>query len=312
MSCELSDQGRAFSTILTAFIGSIVNGITNGALVAFITGWISWFAVLRILIGALYGLYQAFSPKYTHLSTTDDEMTALQQPGLETDTTAEGAVPVESAPGGKAAMFSANSKRNMDISVFGWIGWVYAAIYSPITQILWLAANWEDASPPLKLVRALCISVGALGLTIDTKKRYAERLGGIAGVMFKLINGGSAFAMGAMCLALLIKGAIDQDLGWYFILNYCVFCVIWTAASFRITPVDDGSIKGFGFIPNVLMGAYAGVFLAGPAFAVMKTAEFPTLNRSGFDTPESGSTSLHEYLLCESVPVWQKMAAILP
>ena len=63
MGCELSPQGRAFSTVLTAFISSIINGLTSGYLVAFITGWISWFAVLRILGGALISLYQAFSPE---------------------------------------------------------------------------------------------------------------------------------------------------------------------------------------------------------------------------------------------------------
>lgn len=56
-SCDLSPQGRAFSTVLTAFVGSIVNGLTSGAIVAFMTGWISWFAVLRVLSGALFSLY---------------------------------------------------------------------------------------------------------------------------------------------------------------------------------------------------------------------------------------------------------------
>ena len=209
-------------------------------------------------------------------------------------------------------MFSAKSRRKMDIHVLGWIGWVYAAIYSPIIQILWLAANWSAASGQLKIVRGLGVSVAALGLTIDTKKRYAERLDGIAGVIFKLINGGSAFGMGVMCLALLIKGAIDLTLKWYFILIYCVFCVIWAAISFSIVPVDDGGIKGFGIIPDVLMGAFAGIFLAAPAFVVMKTSEFPTLDSSGVHTPESGSASLNEYLSCESVAVWKKMTAVLP
>ena len=61
-SCELSPQARAFSTVLTAFVGSIVNGVTSGGIVAFVTGWISWLAVLRVLTGALIGLYKAFSP----------------------------------------------------------------------------------------------------------------------------------------------------------------------------------------------------------------------------------------------------------
>ena len=304
MSCELADQGRAFSTVLTAFIGSIINGLTSGSLAAFVTAWISWLAVLRVLSGALYGLYQAFSPKYTKLSTNEDETIALEQPGRVSNNTAGRAVPGASAPGDKTGMFSAKRRRTMDIHGLGWIGWVYAAIYSPIIQILWLTANWSAASGQLKLVRGLGISVTALGLTIDTKKRYAERLGGIYGVIFKLINGGSAFGMGAMCLALLVKGAIDLSLKWYFILIYCVFCVIWTAISFKIVPVSDGGIQGSGIILDVLIGAFGGIFLAAPAFMVMNTSEF--------GSHESGSASLNKYLSCQSVSVWRKMAAILP
>ena len=303
--CELSPQGRAFSTVLTAFIGSIINGLTSGYFVAFITGWISWLAALRILSGALITLYQAFSPKYTQVSTTDDAIPLVEQgPGPEN---------VTGGAKNKNYLLPKN-RRKRDITVLGWIGWAYTAIYSPIVHILWIAANWSAASGQLKLVRGLGVSVAALGLTIDTKKRYAENLGGIAGVIFKLIHGGSAFGMGAMCVALLIKGAIDMNLKWYFMLVYCIFCVIWAAVSFSVVPVEDGGIKGFGIIPDVLMGVFAGVFLAAPAFIVMRKAEQPTLDTGSFDftTPESGSASLHDYLSCESVPVWRKVAAVLP
>ena len=65
--CELSPQARVFSTILTAFVGSIVNSVTSDGIVAFMTGWISWLAVLRVLTGALIGLYKAFSSDYARL-----------------------------------------------------------------------------------------------------------------------------------------------------------------------------------------------------------------------------------------------------
>ena len=78
-SCDLSPQARAFSTVLTAFIGSIVNGVTSGGMVAFMTGWISWLAVLRVLSGALFGLYQAFSSKYTILEQASREPPADEE-----------------------------------------------------------------------------------------------------------------------------------------------------------------------------------------------------------------------------------------
>lgn len=94
-SCELSAQSGALSTILAAFIGSIINGLTSGYLVAFITGWISWFAALRILSGALLSLYRAFSSDYTPSPTasqTNDHI-ALEERGLIAETSLQGPAP---------------------------------------------------------------------------------------------------------------------------------------------------------------------------------------------------------------------------
>lgn len=328
-SCGLTPQGRAFSTVLTAFIGSVVNGATNGYLVAFMTGWISWLAVLRVLSGALFGLYQAFSSDYARLeqasrSQPADEV-AMEERGLVPETPQEAARHTASQDGKKTwlkphlkSVKRMNDRLVQDVTVLGWIGWLYTAVYSPIVQALWLAENWTAASGPLKFVRAFAISIAALSLTIDTKKRYATRLsetkylGAPACVAFKIINAASAFGMGIMCAALLIKGAIESSLGWYIVLIYCIFSVIWAAASFQICPVQDGGVKGHGLIPDVLMGAFAGIFLAAPAFAVMQTAEQPILTSGGFSTPESGQASLQTYLSCDSVAVWQKFVAVFP
>ena len=317
-SCDLSPQARAFSTVLTAFIGSIINGITSGLLVAFITAWISWFATLRILLGAIWSLRQAFSSEYVPLSTAapaadEPDSIALQARGGGGGVLLPGPV---AAPGGR---WTAMHKRlNTNVTVLGWLGWVYTAVYSPVVQALWLAANWSSAGGSLKIVRGLGISVTALGLTIDTKKRYAETLrgssfvGSAACVVFKLVNAGSAFGMGAMCAALLVKGALELELKWYFFVVYCVFMLIWAAGSFAFVPVQDGGVSGAGIVADVLMGAFAGVILAAPAFFVMRSAEQPTVSLDGFSTPESGQASLNHYLSCESVAVWRKIAAVLP
>lgn len=193
-------------------------------------------------------------------------------------------------------------------------------MYSPIVQILWLIENWGPASAPLKFVRAFGISVSALSLTIDTKKPYASKLsekgsfGELAGIAFRLVHAASAFGMGVMCAALLIKSAIDAHLAWYFVLIYSIFCIIWAVASYRVCGIQDAGIKGFGLIGDVFMGAFAGIFLAAPAFAVMQTAEQPTLDSDGFgfSTPQSGQASLKSYLSCDSVKAWQKFVAIFP
>ena len=83
-------------------------------------------------------------------------------------------------------------------------------------------------------------------------------------------------------------------------------------ASYRVCGIQDAGIKGFGLIGDVLMGAFAGILLAAPAFTVMQTAEQPTLGSDGFSTPESGQASLKSYLSCGSVKAWQKFVAIFP
>ncbi|KAM0806011.1 hypothetical protein BDR22DRAFT_959025 [Usnea florida] len=306
-SCELSPQARAFSTVLTAFVGSIVNGATSGGIVAFVTGWISWLAVLRQPSTSQPADEILMEERVLIPDTSQGGTHGASQDGMTTGLSA--VLKLQSNMAERV-----NNRLKREITVLGWIGWLYTAIYSPIVQALWLAEKRTASGGSLKITRAIGISISALSLTIDIKKRYASRLSDIkflgspACVAFKIVNAGSAFGMGIMCAALLVKGAIDLGLAWYIIIIYCVGLVIWAAASFRICPVQDCGIKGWGIVPDVLMGAFAGIFLAVPAFAVMQSAEQPT----PFSTPESGQASLREYLSCDSVAVGQKFVAIFP
>ena len=324
--CKLSPQARAFSTVLTAFVGSIVNGLTNGAFIAILTAWISWFAVLRVLGGALIALYQAFSsthPGSANKSPDSDDV-ALEAQGAAAQGKAAQYVGkrhwlLEHRPRPQFALARKMYGRlSEDVTVLGWIGWIYTAVYSPIVQILWLADNWTDAKGSLKIVRALAISVSALGLTIDTKKRYASRLrslkyaGAPASVAFNLVNAGSAFAMGVMCAALLIKGAVDTGVVWEVCAVYSVLAVVWAATSFKNCPVQDGGIKGGTVVLNILVGTVAGIFLAVPAFVVMMVEEQQDLTSGrNSSTVATGPRSLGEYLSCEAAP-WKKFVAISP
>lgn len=59
--CTLTPAASAFSAILPAFIGSLINGLASGWVVALATGWIAWFAVFRVLFGAVYMLQHSLS-----------------------------------------------------------------------------------------------------------------------------------------------------------------------------------------------------------------------------------------------------------
>ena len=98
--------------------------------------------------------------------------------------------------------------------------------------------------------------------------------------------------MGAMCVALLVKGAIDLPVPVSVYPVYCIFMLIWTFPSFRICPVQDGRIKGFGIVLDLLVGAFAGAGLAFPAFVVMQFQESSDLGPSGFVDKPSRLASL--------------------
>ena len=182
-----------------------------------------------------------------------------------------------------------------------------------------MVENWSAASGQLKVVRALGIAVSALSLTIDTCTRYGVALGGTrfggpwARVEFSLWTASVAFRLGIERALLLIKAVHDLHLPWFAVLIYCIFLIVWAEASFRLYPVRDGSIEGWNIIAGVLMGAFAGLGLAVPAFAVYQTvqsnADTAKMMRDG-----SGQQvqSLGQYLLCEDVAIWQKFVAIFP
>jgi hypothetical protein len=67
MSCELSPWAAAISTMLTAFIGSVFNGLFSGFWIEFFTGWLSWLSVIRILAAGYYEFYLAIRSGETNL-----------------------------------------------------------------------------------------------------------------------------------------------------------------------------------------------------------------------------------------------------
>ena len=310
--CTLSPHARAFSAVLTAFVGSIVNGLSSGYIVAFMTGWISWFATLRILGGALYEYYILVSPKsgYTNISqnnnnefstqnaANDAEAQQQQQqqppPFENLELTNMRALPFQTTRAerrellaqrlqaggrrGNSATERLASRLKTDVTFLGWFGWLYTVVYTPITQILWTAASFGPASGSLKLARAVGISVSAFALTVDTKARYGAALargwGPWAGVAFNVWNATVALGLGGLCVALLVAAVVDLGLQWYLVVIYCVFCVIWAAASFKVLPVRDGGVKGGGIILDVFVGAFAGIVLAVPAFVIWQDAKF--------------------------------------
>ncbi|KAK3896633.1 hypothetical protein C8A05DRAFT_39817, partial [Staphylotrichum tortipilum] len=59
--CTLTPSALALSVLVSAYIGSFINGLANGWLVAFTTGWISWLALFRVLLGGVYMLYRSLT-----------------------------------------------------------------------------------------------------------------------------------------------------------------------------------------------------------------------------------------------------------
>ncbi|KUJ08315.1 uncharacterized protein LY89DRAFT_742153 [Mollisia scopiformis] len=437
--CTLTPQARAFSSILSAFIGSVVNGLTSGYMIAFITGWIAWFAFFRVVIGGSYMFYRSVTGTWTVEQSVDqyeipnratspdpesDAQASLinrgsnnqlyENPARNASTTHPpilSELPLSSAEEYLRTVYTtvftqdtslahlpkqsplstfwptrsdllirqqttrlAQQKRselrthfastqdleralrayprlykqgklsglppplmspylaplNRDVTVLGWIGWVYSAVYAPISQIIWIAANASTSSSSsgiAKIVKGISVAVTALPLCLDSRVRFADslqkkkRFGGTwAYYAFNLTNAASCTLQGLLCGALLVWGVVEarsdtdpffaSSFPWPLVAIYPIFSLVWAFGSFRIVPMMDGGRKRAsqahwaGYFLDVGMGVFAGLFLAAPAFALYFSSVEPGMG-------EEGARDLGQFLECE-VPGWQKFSAIFP
>jgi hypothetical protein len=294
--CVLSPHGRALSSVLTAFVGSIISGISGGHFTAFLTAWICWLASLRIIAVGIWAVIQAVQLKPLNGGSQFHDF--------------YGRIPLL----GKL-MGGFSGVRDIDDedaeanspSFLGWLGWAWSACYSPVIQTLWLVENWDKASGSLKLVRAIGVSVTALPLTMDTRARYGAALGAIFGgwseTVFTFLTAGSCLMLGVLASIELVLGAMETSLKPFAIVVYVLFMLVWNYVSLVFATPYDGarSMNSLGaFLGGLAMGAFGGLFVAAPAFTLLHSAQ---------DTPGS---SLDIYLRCESVALWQKLIAVVP
>jgi hypothetical protein len=345
MSCEqLSPSAAAFSTMLSAFVGSVLNGLFSGFWIAFFTGWISWLAVFRILAAGFYELWISIragtnyetagkeDAKYHsignninmtgfggHQNTTvqsDEEHLAQNPPPYTLTPTGAILDPNGNAIPRKNILITKPPTRTVD--TFGWLAWTYAAIYTPLSHTIWLAVHITSSNGPLLLVRALAIGVSALSLTFDTKQRYAASLQrGWFFLLFNLWNALACTLLGMYALILLIRGAInlkanDDNMPIVPFIVYPIFSTIWAAVSWRALPPMDGARPGINIFADVAMGVFAGVFVAAPAGVLWQSAKFnASVDEMMHGTGESG-VGLGEYLACNGASFWGKVAAVIP
>ncbi|KAK1828668.1 hypothetical protein QBC39DRAFT_312743 [Podospora conica] len=236
-----------------------------------------------------------------------------------------GAAPPRPVPAHWAsnAMLKPRLTFDRSVTVLGWFSWAYTAVFAPVTQILFLAANWSRPGlGAAKLVKGLTIAVTALPLCVDVRVRYGERLGrGWMRVGFNVVTAGSCLVQGVFCGLLLGQGVVDlggktgqgREGGFPSIVViavpvYLLFAAIWAMGSCLVLPMRDGGRREenklgvFGYLRDVGAGAFAGIFLAWPAVMLY----FGALGGG-----QGGAQDLRVYLSCES-QVWRKMAAVLP
>jgi hypothetical protein len=342
MSCELSPSAAAFSTMLSAFIGSVINGLCSGWLIAFITGWISWLSVIRILVAGAYEAYLALKAG-TNFNAADAQyhnITMTRLGGTENsalDVASESqshlvadvenppqySAHVPQEPSSKPSRFGTTPKfpmmKGIDRSVgpFGWIGWTWSAIYTPISQTIWVCVHLTSSTSGVnQFVRALAIGVSALGLTFDYKARYGAVLGRKWGAWafaaFNTWNAGACLLLGVEALVLLIHGVTQiEDIPIPLVVVYPIFCVIWALGSWKFLPPIDGG-RPSNVITGLLMGAFAGVFVAAPSFILWRNADFneDVAKMMGQNAPDG--LSLGDFMACESASFWAKFAAVMP
>jgi hypothetical protein len=283
-TCALSPRARALSSVLTSFVGILFTGISSGFHVAFLVGWVCWFASLR---NVLVGVYQVYSVFRLQLPEGGEHFFKFLDHFIYHD----------------LRRWNDNFFRGAvveQVSFLGWMGWLYTTLYSPIIQVVWLLENWDKASIGLKVVRALGVGVAALPSTFDTRARYGKALS-------RLCGWPAAWLFAALTAASTIieLGLAAKDMGksaWVAAL-YVVFTLLWTYVSLAFASPHDEQ-KDLGGWRRILggaaIGAFAGCIVATPAYGVLRAAQ---------DHPGMGLSS---YLRCEGAAWWQKLVAILP
>jgi hypothetical protein len=296
-TCELSPRGQYLSTVLTAFSGSIIGGISGGHFVAFYTAWICCMATLRIVLTGIWQVYEA--AKFQPLEGGHQFHSFWSR------------VPVLRILMSNARTFDdpffRDGARANEPTILGWASWLWATCYAPISQVLWLVAHWNTHNGGLKIVRAIGVSVTALPLTMDTKARYGavleQRFGRWSRIAFTFIHANSCMILGLISAIELIQGAVDAKIPAYVCIIYCLVMVFWTFIAFGFsTPHDEayGSEGVSQLVAGLLMGAFGGLFTAAPAYSMMTQAE---------TTPGVG---ISVYLRCKEVSIWKKVTAIIP
>ena len=350
--------------MLSALVGSVINGLASGWLVAFMTGWIAWMALARVLLSGSYMLYRSASNSWgpgrndavldpiapldsfdasrneeaaAYLMDHTQRSATFLQPrsqatkrglcgrGLLTAIWPPAEVvrgldqPPRSQIGRNQVLWKTWSDLNWDVTGLGWFSWFYSSIFAPVTQVIWVAANASNHNiGPAKIVKGLTTAVTALPLCIDCKTRYGDSLGWGRSV-FTWTTGISCLLQGVLGAFLLAQGVADasaQSFGfpWPIVAIYPIFTLFWMMGSLVIVPMRDGGRKRAGqvhwagYLLDVGVGAFAGLFLAAPAFALYMNAQFDEqVAGQGGD----GISDLGAYLRCET-QLWKKFAAVSP
>lgn len=353
--CTLSPAASAFSAVLSAFVGSVINGLTSGWLVALMTGWIAWLAIFRVLLGGLYMLYQSVTNSWgskrnegNNFAGAPAEDSSYLMAGY-TGYPGDWALPTQqlgsyvprrgflsnvwpptsdvrglerssTGPLSKIPLIRSLTDLNRDVTFLGWFSWIYTALFAPVTQIIFVAANTpRHGIGATKIVKGLTIAITALPLCIDCRVRYADSLKR-GGYIFNLITSVSCLFQGALCATLLVQGLADLSADDrtppipFIAIPYLFFALIWMFVSFMILPMRDGGRRRAaqthwaGYIIDVGAGAFAGAFLASPALALYMGAQFDKVVAGDQST---GMSDLGDYLRCES-QWWRKFAALAP
>ena len=292
-TCALSPNSQALSTVLTAFVGSIITGISSGYVTAFFVAWTSWFAITRIFVVAIWELCEAI----------------LLQPLEGGEQFFDFWKPLRIFKGARAFddPFFRGGAEKTSTTFLGWIGWIYSTMYAPTIEILWLVENWQHAPGSLKLVRALGIAVAALPLTVDTRSRYGDTLGKLLGAwarcLFNLMTATSCMTLGIVSAILMCLAIQQLHIRWYIIMVYLIFALVWMWGGMNFAVPHDET-RSANTVRKILaglaMGCFGGCFLAAPAFVLFMNA------------PSSPGVGLAEYVKCDSIATWKKLVALSP
>ncbi|KAF8645503.1 hypothetical protein AX16_007788 [Volvariella volvacea WC 439] len=241
--CKMSSEAQAAVTLYIIAFLTIVSTIANPFIDSFVVAWMSWLPFVRAAAGAVIHVRYILGHVQEYIRKRSG-YEVLQEPHADDD------IELEAAGGSKPQRVSQPRDYFSDDEAHtaSHVVWWTWHLYVPLSQWTWFLAHGSTASAGVVFARATAVGIVLVSMSIDSKTRVvramAARKGAFVGLLMAVLSFVVRWALLVLIaleyLAVLRNAdASTQDTFRIVVPIYCVFSIIWGAASFYFVRSRD-------------------------------------------------------------------------